>query len=100
MVMDAPPPSNGGPYMMPMQHPHAMPYGQPGYYPPNISPQGPPPNGQQTGNPTDFSEYLWMENEEDFDKEVNTVFTFFYSVAVLLLSYFSSRNMSLLTCYF
>lgn len=30
---------------------------------------------------TDFSEYLWMEHEEEFDKEVNNcTFTFIFSL--------------------
>lgn len=28
------------------------------------------PDIQNSGETTDFSEYLWMENEEEFDKQV------------------------------
>ena len=32
--------------------------------------------GVQTITDGDFSEYMWMENEEEFDKQVRTILTF------------------------
>ncbi|CAB0016743.1 unnamed protein product [Nesidiocoris tenuis] len=30
----------------------------------------PPSDSERTGEASDFSEYMWMENEEEFDQEV------------------------------
>lgn len=48
------------------------------YYNDAVSPHSPPGNGNGNvdeyvpppAEDTDFSEYMWMENEEEFDKEV------------------------------
>lgn len=34
----------------------------------------------------DFSEYLWMENEEEFDKEVNTIFILFINFSICFVA--------------
>lgn len=35
-----------------------------------------PPNEESSEHVEDFSEYLWMENEEEFDKLVRNIFIF------------------------
>lgn len=64
----------------------------------------PPPQLNDLGSPRldpeDFSEYLWMENEEEFDKQVNL---YLYIIIILTsrrrVSYCFCANRSHIFCY-
>ncbi|XP_077283874.1 uncharacterized protein LOC143909665 [Arctopsyche grandis] len=67
VVIDGGAPGNGAAYLLP--HPvHPAGFAPPaGYYGPGVSPPAP---AAGPAVPQDFSEYMWMENEEEFDKQV------------------------------